>query len=739
MSLAQYQVPTGAISSASAWNPGMEQPSMSQPSGFSGSSSTGLGVVGPAQTSDSRGELTGDTCLSLDIFVNSDEVVSSQWSEGTCECTSAVHSSSKALSYTAEGRTSLLNSELTTKDLYNDEHIGVGKAISSSISCDCPLQYLCDAECVETSLEIDVGQGERLHISRLLSQFLVHGLQLHQDLKSSADEVDKPKKVKGSKKGRKGKQAAATLVCPVGFNQIQRAALVAAADQAEIAIKNVFNRAVAVVAGGLYAASRVKESDTILGALREKKQDPTVLYLNVYNLAGGDSTGAKTFYEAALVRCEGGEGAQKVGSRLGFERLNTLATRGGVLPVAPDGTVADHLKTVVTALLASKELNSSNVSAVIFDGLLARGQKQGQKQGQTQGGRLKEVSVEALGLTPTVYAHRANVVDAAQGACILSAAELESSKQYLQMYDGAWKIAYLLPVADGVLEGRAVAVRVQWDQAQADAQAALDNAQEGAADGGKQQAPAGAAAVFEVDARIWKEDAGPIPPRSVDQQHLAKTYYQQDFKWKASVKVDDGARTVTAAVGWPRVQVLQRCAKGADWQVLKTLTPLLTVAATEDQFGGKENSGGKQKQKADPGEPVESCGLSVRLDPATGGVCATQIKGKTISAARSEFWGRLQLAFVLVLPFALIALWYYSGFITKWYVTRQHTAWLLDFYQKNAPEKLKDPQYVARTISKYEGRMFQLWRGLERTYKVKWQPPQSILDSSSSSLLSDEF
>lgn len=69
--------------------------------------------------------------------------------------------------------------------------------------------------------------------------------------------------------------------------------------------------------------------------------------------------------------------------------------------------------------------------------------------------------------------------------------------------------------------------------------------------------------------------------------------------------------------------------------------------------------------------------------------------------------------------------------------------WLLKSYQlyysSFCAQKLKDPQYVARTISKYEGRMFQLWRGLERTYKVKWQPPQSILDSSSSSLLSDEF
>ncbi len=83
---------------------------------------------------------------------------------------------------------------------------------------------------------------------------------------------------------------------------------------------------------------------------------------------------------------------------------------------------------------------------------------------------------------------------------------------------------------------------------------------------------------------------------------------------------------------------------------------------------------------------MESCSLEVRLDPTTGAVCATQTKGKTISAARSELWGRLQLAFVLVLPFALIVLWYNSGFITKWYLTRQHTAWLLDFYQKNAPE-----------------------------------------------------
>jgi len=73
-------------------------------------------------------------------------------------------------------------------------------------------------------------------------------------------------------------------------------------------------------------------------------------------------------------------------------------------------------------------------------------------------------------------------------------------------------------------------VRVQWDQTQADAQAALDKAKERPVGGTRtkqqQQAPpAGAATVFEVDTRIWKEDSGPIPPRSVDQQVYKQHLY----------------------------------------------------------------------------------------------------------------------------------------------------------------------------------------------------------------------
>lgn len=52
-------------------------------------------------------------------------------------------------------------------------------------------------------------------------------------------------------------------------------------------------------------------------------------------------------------------------------------------------------------------------------------------------------------------------------------------------------------------------------------------------------------------------------------QQAVQSSFRQDFKWGVPVKVDNGARTVTAAVGWPRVQVLQKTKEGTGWQVLK--------------------------------------------------------------------------------------------------------------------------------------------------------------------------
>lgn len=73
---------------------------------------------------------------------------------------------------------------------------------------------------------------------------------------------------------------------------------------------------------------------------------------------------------------------------------------------------------------------------VLLDGLLVRGQK-----GQTQA---QSVTAESLGLVASIHMHKAGAADAARGGSVLSAAELESSKQYLQTVSGEWKIAYLV-------------------------------------------------------------------------------------------------------------------------------------------------------------------------------------------------------------------------------------------------------------------------------------------------------
>jgi hypothetical protein len=46
-----------------------------------------------------------------------------------------------------------------------------------------------------------------------------------------------------------------------------------------------------------------------------------------------------------------------------------------------------------------------------------------------------------------------------------------------------------------------------------------------------------------------------------------------------------------------------------------------------------------------------------------------------------------------------------------------------------ALQKLEgDSELVEKTLRKYGKDMFLLWRKLEKTYKIKWKPPATILD-----------
>lgn len=125
--------------------------------------------------------------------------------------------------------------------------------------------------------------------------------------------------------------------------------------------------------------------------------------------------------------------------------------------------------------------------------------------------------------------------------------------------------------------------------------------------------------------------------------------------------------------------------------------------------------------------------------PLAGLVKIVDSKGPTLTELQKvrQMW--LMFLLLVLLPMLLILLWQGWTWVVELYAVRLQTHWLEDFYRANAPEvkerrsqlflasslinwnvlqKLSDPQYVARTIAKYKGRMFLLWRNLEKTYKV---------------------
>jgi hypothetical protein len=123
---------------------------------------------------------------------------------------------------------------------------------------------------------------------------------------------------------------------------------------------------------------------------------------------------------------------------------------------------------------------------------------------------------------------------------------------------------------------------------------------------------------------------------------------------------------------------------------------------------------------------VTEATLTLKLNTSMGSVQAIEKKGESVASARSSHWGWLKVLVGVLAVLLLIG----GGVVYQQMRARaevlSHEAWLREFYQLHAPEKLNEADVVSRTIKKYEGKLFLLWRKLEKTYKVKWRAPDSI-------------
>jgi hypothetical protein len=110
-------------------------------------------------------------------------------------------------------------------------------------------------------------------------------------------------------------------------------------------------------------------------------------------------------------------------------------------------------------------------------------------------------------------------------------------------------------------------------------------------------------------------------------------------------------------------------------------------------------------------------------------VKVVESQGPSLSESRRvrNMW--LALLLLVLLPSLVLGLWLGWGRLLDLYAWRQHTQWLRAFYSSHAPHRLvEDPALVARTLQRYRGRMFLLWRKLEKTYQVKLPAPYGAVE-----------
>jgi hypothetical protein len=118
------------------------------------------------------------------------------------------------------------------------------------------------------------------------------------------------------------------------------------------------------------------------------------------------------------------------------------------------------------------------------------------------------------------------------------------------------------------------------------------------------------------------------------------------------------------------------------------------------------------------------------MDASTGTVVISSSKKNSIRSIKSWYWFVFQITLSIIVIIGLILTFIYYDKIIDAYNYSLDSRWLKDFYEKNAPEKLKtDPLFIQKVMDKNKKQMFVLWRKLEKTYSVKWAPPYSIIEN----------
>ena len=477
------------------------------------------------------------------------------------------------------------------------------------------------------------------------------------------------------KRDKKPKRLSVNIVVPSYFSQLQRLATSDAVRESGHSSKYIFPRALAAVAGALKPRNESEQSGLLELLLSSSSKirgncEPDVLFLHVGSF----------WVDIGVVRCEGAERALKSGIKHGFERI-ALVGRAGFCSVEHSAIISsveasaawkrekgsrpsiEKIIAEATTVIEKCDAKDS-LSAILLYGL----------ETQEKNRLCSFFAVQSIGLREG---------DIAGGGCMLAAAELESSKQYIAKEDGGWSILHSLPLGEEVLMS-SLKIREQLYE------------------GGEKHY---------IDfvspfSRIWKTDMGPARK---GKRSIPKII--REYKWGPVFGIFRKSGAIPPGnfkPGWPKVDVVES-EEGKKDQVVAELTPLY-----DDENG----------------VVISESSLTLSVDASSGTLSISNSKGDSVANVQAWYWLICQISIFIIIVTTMILIFIYYNKIVEAYNYSQDTSWLQHFYEHNAPEKLaNDPNLVKKIMDKNYKKMFVLWRKLQQTYDVKWDPPYSISEN----------
>ena len=225
------------------------------------------------------------------------------------------------------------------------------------------------------------------------------------------------KTINFSKYAKKTKKRSFNVAIPGYFSQRQRSLVIKAAKKSSFGIKNIFSRGLAAVAGCL-------QDSKIFLPPQSEESDLVVLVLII------SSEGSVDISFVRLEKCKG-----SFINTCGFERLKALAVGGKYefrQSSSTDAVAAECLE-----LMQTGSVNASRICSCLFSGLSA-------EFAAKVVNKLTDKHIQLFKLQED---------DISVGCCLLCAAELDSSKQYLPIND-SWTIGFMLPFAEDILTSK---------------------------------------------------------------------------------------------------------------------------------------------------------------------------------------------------------------------------------------------------------------------------------------------